>query len=74
MTTVLQHDTPLTPLMGGVIGNDQTEIRKVQASKTGLFVTIPLEYSEECHITKGSFVKLTKQKDSSVIIMERLNL
>lgn len=45
-----------------------TELRKVQASKTGLYVTIPTIISKKLELKAGEFFKFTTTEDGKIII------
>lgn len=45
-----------------------TELRKVQTSKTGLYVTIPAIITKELNLQSGQFFKFTTTEDGKIII------
>ncbi len=45
-----------------------TELRKVQTSKTGLYVTIPSLIVKELDLQAGVFFKFTTTEDGKIIV------
>lgn len=45
-----------------------TELRKVQNSKTGLYVTIPSLIAKELDLQAGQFIKFTTTEDGKISI------
>lgn len=45
-----------------------TELRKIQTSKTGLYVTIPSLIVKELELKSGQFFKFTTTEDGRIVV------
>lgn len=50
------------------------ELRKIQKSKTGLYINLPKKITEQLQLKGQEVVKIEYSKDSSKLLVEVLNI